>query len=142
MVRISAKWVGRRRRVLDQRPVVRGEVLVDGAQGEVAPEDLPPVRAQPRHDRACRGLHPGDGRDPEREAAEKDPEPAQAPDAVTQLAGREAERYGAHGDGYRSPAGTGYRGPAVREAPPSFSRCVRPRCGWSGRRARPAVFRG
>ena len=72
------------------------QVPVDGADGEVAAEDLPPVRAKPGDDRARGREHPGDGRHPEGEAAEKDPEPAESADAVAKLAGGEPQGGGRH----------------------------------------------
>ena len=98
----------RLRGLLQASSIGRGEVLIDGTQGDVAPEDLPSVRAQPGDDRARRRLHPGDGGDPEREATEKDPEPAKRAGAVAQLSEREPKRYGWHG-GDRGPDGATMR---------------------------------
>ena len=90
--------VGQRlRRLLQETAVVGSEVLVDGAQGEIAPEYLATVGAQAGDDGARGRLHPGDGGDPEREAAEKYSEPAQRTRAVAQLPAREPKRDGGHG---------------------------------------------
>ena len=88
----------RLREPLQVSAVGRGEIPIDGAQGQVASEDLAPVRAQPGDDRGRRRLHPGDGGDPEGETAEEDAEPAQRAGTVAQLSKREPKGYGRHGD--------------------------------------------
>ena len=69
--------VGERRGgVFQVLAIGRGEIAIQRAQYQVAAEDLPAVGAQAGDDRVGGRQHPGDGRNAEREAAEKDPESA------------------------------------------------------------------
>ena len=86
----------RLRYLLQPPAIVRRKLLVDGAQGQIAPEDLPAVRLQAVEDRARGRLHAGDGGNAKGEASEKDPEPAQRAHAVAQLPVRESPGDGGH----------------------------------------------